>query len=158
MCTVRGYSSSADTVTVELQGLGIIDSWIDGVKVAQTVNRGLLFYGAPGVLSMPDLHRICEASLIQVLPPSAGTGSVVQQNANPVKTQTGYSLITTGAGGSGSTTVTFSPAFATTPTVSALADLLYTVTVSGVSTTGATLAVSGGPINGYVFVAWSATG
>lgn len=158
MCTVRGYSSAADTVTVELQGLGIIDSWIDGVKVAQTVNRGLLFYGAPGVLSMPDLHRICEASLIQVLPPTAGTGSPVQQNSNPVKTQTGYSLVSTNGAGTGTTTLAFAPAFATTPTVSALADNLYTVAISGVSTTAATLTVTGGPVNGYVFVAWSATG
>jgi hypothetical protein len=158
MCTVRSYSSAADTVSVELQGLGIIDTWIDGVKVAQTVNRGLLFYGAAGVLAMPDLHRICEASLVQVLPPSAGTGNLVQQAATAIKTETGYQLIQTNGSGNGSAAITFSPAFATTPTVSAIADLLYPVSISGVSTGGCTLSISGAPANAYVFVAWSATG
>ena len=151
MCTVRSYDPNTDTASVEIQGLGIIDTWIDGVKVAQQINRGLLIYGGAGVLSMPDLHRICEASLIQVVPP----GSLV---VSATKTYTGHDHLQTNGSGAGSVTVTFPVAFTGQPTVYALADALLTMTITGVSTTQFTANVTGAPANSFTFVSWSATG
>lgn len=156
-CTIRDYSPSADTCSVEIQGIGIVEAWLDGVAIAPTVSRGYLVYGAQGVLSLPDAHRLCEASLIQVIPPSAlktvqGTGAVQ-------KTLSGRDQITTNSSGNGSVTITFSSPFSAAPTIAVLGDNLAAINVSAITTNGftATLASPGTP-NSYVLVSWSAGG
>ncbi|HZU11413.1 MAG TPA: hypothetical protein VFB58_01120 [Chloroflexota bacterium] len=156
VCTIRDYNAADDTCTVEIQGVGIIDLWVDGVAVAPTVSRGYLVYGASGVLSLPDQHRLCEASLIQVVPP---TNLQTLQGGSVQRTLTGRTLITTDGTGNGSATVTFSSAFTTAPTVSLLGDNLAGLTVSTVSTTGFTAALTKpGLVHAYVWFSWSATG
>lgn len=155
-CVVRDFNPAGDTCTVEVQGVGIIDLWLDGVAVAPTVSRGYLVDGASGVLAMPDAHRLCEASLIQVIPP---TNLQTLESGSVQRTLTGRTLIATDASGNGSAPVTFSSSFTAVPTVSLLGDNLAGLSVSSVSTTGFTAALSRpGQAHAYLWFSWSAAG
>jgi len=130
---IRNYDPPSDTVTVELAGLGIIDTWLDGIKIDVGVNRAACVNGAIAILALPDPHRICEATVSAVpfnpaslaavvaggtVPPGGtGSGSTTTQTY-----QSGRNLITSASDGTGSVTTTFAKPFPATPTLSVLFD------------------------------------
>lgn len=157
LATVRDYNAAADTCSVELYDLGVIDVWLDGVKVNQTVPRSLLAYGSQVTVAMPDAHRICEAVVI-------GPGSVANQaqaaGAVVQKTQTGRVGIALDGTGHGSITVTYPSAFSGIPgDLRVLADKQVVLTLSNIGTSSFTVALgSPGVPNSTVYVSWTATG
>ena len=70
----------------------------------------------------------------------------------------GIGFIATGAGGAGSASVTFSPAFTAVPTFSTSVDNQYPVTIGGLTTTGCTVSITGAPANSYVYFSYQAQG
>lgn len=149
--TIRDYDPNTDTVSVEMTGAGILDSWITGVAIDLTVNRAYLAAGAPATLELPDAHRLCEARVVAITPPTVFKATT--------KTETGRASFQTDGSGNGSATVTFPSAFASSVAVSAALDNLAPCTISAVSLTQFTLAnASPLPINTLVYFTWSATG
>jgi hypothetical protein len=157
ICTVRAYDKTADTASVELAGLGVVDTWVDGIKVGPGLARAGLVYGAQGVLAMPDAHRICDATLISLVPPQPI--KTVQSSGKTQTTLTGRDTIQTDGSGNGSVSVTFSTPFTAAPSISVLADNMAPMNVSAITTTGFTATLAGpGSANSYVQFSWSATG
>ena len=155
---VRDYSAAGDTCTVELIGIGIIDTWLDGVKVNAGVNRGYLVHGAEVTLSIPDAHRLCEASIISIA--GSTSSAAAAAGGGPQATQTGRVKIPTDSTGAGSVTVVFSPAYSAVPQVYAGADELLPLHVGTPTTTQFILSFSAGtaPVNSNVYCTWFAFG
>lgn len=162
LATVRDYNASADTCSVELTAIGSIDVWLDGVKINPTVPRSLIVFGAQVTVAMPDAHRICEAVVIGPGALSGEAQSAPAAGVTPTsnqKTEFGRGSITLDGTGAGSQNVVFPTPFSAAPIVRAFADTLMTPTLSAISTTGFTIAVSGSPfINGTQHFSWQATG
>lgn len=153
---IRDYSSSSDTASVEFDGLGTIDAWANNLKIDPSVNRAYLVHGNPVTLAAPDEHKIGDAIVVgfsDVVTLPVQTGS-----AGAITTQTGHGLIGTNASGAGSAAITFSPAYVTTPTISAAVDDHPTTTLTGVSAAGFTINVTGAPDNAVISFSWHATG
>lgn len=149
--TIRDYDSSTDSASVELTGAGVLDTWLDGVSIAPTINRAFIAAGAPLSLALPDAHRLCEARIISVTPPT-----VLNANA---RTQQGRGTFSTNNLGYESTTVTFATPYTSAPSVSAALDNLQPCTISAVSTTGFTIS-NPNPlsVNALIYFSWSAVG
>ena len=65
-CVVRDYNASNDTCSVELQGVGVIETWIDGMAIDPSISRAKLASGVAGVVTMSDVHRLCGAVLTSI--------------------------------------------------------------------------------------------
>lgn len=162
-CVIRNYDQSSDTVSVELTGLGNIGEWMDGIKILNPINRGALASGVGGVLSAPDLARLCEAVLISITPAS---GAVVQGSGSGTpKNQSGMVQVqTNGSGSGGPVTITFPVAYTTAPTLTCTAQSPAmgspaTVQINSVGTGSASVSVTaGGMPYGITNVAWNAQG
>jgi len=153
---VRDYTPATDTASVELVHHGIIESWLDGIPIHPAVDRSFLVHGADINLQVPDPNRLTEAIIVGS---GAGVTAVSRSSsAGVVTTQTGRTVIATGAGGAGSASITFSPAFVAVPTLTASADNQLPVTIGGLTVSGATISITGGPANGNVYVSWQAQG
>lgn len=159
--TIRDYNTAADTCTVELNGGGAIDTWMDGVKIASAIDRHWVAPGALCTLSMPDLHRICEAQVIQVNPPTnTGTYVPVQNPQSGVqRIQQGIVHQQCDATGHVTITVTFPIAFAAAPSVRWIGPAGSSWTISAITTTGFTATLAA-PLTAYywVFAMWYAVG
>ncbi len=126
---IRNYDPPSDTVTVELAGLGIIDTWLDGIKIDVGVNRAACVNGAIAILSLPDPHRICEATVSAVPFNPASLAAVVSGGSVPpggsattTTYDSGRNLITSAADGTGTVTTNFTKPFPTIPVLSVLFD------------------------------------
>jgi hypothetical protein len=107
-------------------------------------------------VQVPDPHRLCEAIIT-----SSGSGvNAVSRSgsAGAITTQTGRAIISIGAGGSGSVNITFSPAFAAAPTLTVSSDNQYGIVIGGLTTTGATITVTGATPNTFVWISYQAQG
>lgn len=157
ICTIRAYDKTADTASIELAGLGVIETWVDGVKLSPALARAGLVYGAQGVVAMPDAHRVCDATIISLIPPQPV--KTVQSSGKTQTTLTGRDTLQTDGAGNGSVAITFSTPFTAAPAISVLADNMAPMNVSGITLSGftATLAQPG-TANSYVQFSWSATG
>lgn len=155
---VRDYNSTADTCTVELIGLGIIDTWLDGCRINAGVNRGYLVHGAEVLLSIPDAHRLCEASIVSIN--GSTSGAAAAAGGGPQKTQTGRTKITTDSTGAGSVTVIFPSAYTSLPQLYAGSDELYRLQIGTPTLTQFTLSFAAGvaPANTTVYCTWFAFG
>lgn len=151
---VRDYSAATDTATVELNTLGIVDTWLDGVKIDAPVSRAYMTNGQLVTVALPDAHRLCEAHIVAV--PGAPLGAVTGSGSSQ-KTETGCIQSFTNNSGAATLSITFPVAFTAAPTVQAGADA-GTVAVSAITTTGFSAGVSGAPANAYVWTTWTATG
>ncbi len=130
---IRNYDPPSDTVTVELAGLGIIDTWLDGIKIDVGVNRAACVNGAIAILALPDPHRICEATVSAVPFNPASLAAVVSGGSVPpggtgsgssttTTYDSGRNVITSTSNGGGSVTSNFTKPFPTTPVLSVLFD------------------------------------
>jgi hypothetical protein len=149
-CIIRDYNSATDTCTVEVQGAGIVDLWLDGVKIDGAVSRGQLAGGTPAVLSTADPSRLCDAIITAINTPTS-VGVAIQ------KTQSGRTLVQLGGAGTGSASVSFPAAFSTVPSVYATADNGAAVSISAVGFGSMTVSTTG-TSNGFTYVSWTATG
>ncbi|GAC1637565.1 MAG: hypothetical protein NVS4B2_26420 [Chloroflexota bacterium] len=154
--TIMGYDPASDSCVVELTGLGMLDTWLTGLKPEAQVNRAFLKTGVPCTISMPDAHRLCEARVIAVTDTPAVL-TIVTPTASQ-STQTGVVRIACSLTGSGSTTVTFSPAFSAPPTVTVNRPQTGVAAVSSLTATGFTVTVSGGSPFEFVQIPWHAVG
>lgn len=150
-CSIRDFNAAADTCTVEVQGIGIVDAWIDGVAIAPTVDRSFIVAGAPGVITVPDINRPCDATLIQVTPP----GDPVSYDPDQIVTYTGSLLVDTDITGAGCQDVTFPTPYSSVPVVNASAAHPAAVTISNVTETGFTACVTGGRVSSKHAVSYS---
>jgi len=162
---IRSYDPPSDTATVELAGLGIIDTWIAGIKIDVGINRAACVNGAIAILSLPDPHRICEATISAVpfnpasiapTPPPADTGGT-GSGAGPYQTyQNGRESIRADVNGAGSLSRSYTLAFASQPHLSIAFDApapFYSVTSN--TPTGFALSISAG--NAYITYAFNWT-
>jgi hypothetical protein len=147
---------------VELTGVGVIDTWIDGIKINQNMPRSQLVFGTVVTVSMPDAHRICEAI---VDGPASVPGEAIQappgglSTSNAQKVEVGRGSMTIDGSGNGSANVVFPAPYSSAPTVRAFADTLVTPSISNVSTTGFTVSIAGSPwLNGTHYFSWQAQG
>jgi len=145
---IRDYNPSNDTATVELAGLGIIDAWLDGLKIDIGVNRAALVNGAVAILSLPDPHRICEAT-VSAVPMSVG--AIAQAY------KAGRAYVSTNASGAGSLPVTFGITFPNVPILWIQFDRPANFATSAFTATGFTVSISGALPNSVYFFTWSAT-
>jgi len=145
---IRDYNPSNDTATVELAGLGIIDAWLDGLKIDIGVNRAALVNGAVAILSLPDPHRICEAT-VSAVPMSVG--AIAQAY------KAGRAYVSTNAQGSGSLAVAFGITFPNVPILWAQFDKPAAYSVTAFTATGFTMNLAGALANTVYFFTWSAT-
>jgi hypothetical protein len=153
---IRDYNATTDTASVELVHHGDIESWLDGLHIHPGVNRAFVVHSADIDLAAPDPFRLAEAVI-------TASGSAVNAagsagSSGQITTQTGRGFIATGNTGTGSANVSFSPAFVAVPTLTVALDNLYTLTIGGLTTSGATITASGGPPNSYVYFSWEAQG
>jgi hypothetical protein len=153
---VRDYDAPSDTCTVELIGIGIIDTWLDGCRINAGVNRGYLTHGAEVLLAIPDAHRLCEASIVSI----NGSGAVLANSGGAQKFQTGRVRIPTDGTGAGTITVIFPSAFTVIPQLYAGADELLPLHVGTPTLTQFTLSFSAGtaPANSNIYCTWFALG
>jgi len=135
---IRDYNPTSDTATVELAGLGIIDAWLDGLKIDIGVNRAALVNGAVAILSLPDPHRICEATVSQAY-------------------KAGRAYVSTNASGAGSLAVSFGLTFPNVPILWAQFDRPAAYSVTAFTATGFTMNLAGALANTVYFFTWSAT-
>jgi len=136
-CIIRDYAQGTDTCSVELTGLGVVEAWMDGVALASSVDRSLVVFGAQAIVNLPDLHRLCNATVIEVYGQAAqAVVGVPAATTGAVTTQTGRQYIFTDASGNASGTVTFPVAFVSAPQVSITGDSVVGYTVSSVTNTG----------------------
>lgn len=159
-CFIRDYNASADTCSIEVAGLGTIEAWVDGVAIAANVDRSLLVFGAQALVNLPDLHRLCGATVVQVYGATAQSiAGIPPSSTAAVKKQTGRAQVFTDGAGNATGTITFPQAFTNTPQVSLAGDSAISWTISGLLNTQFTftLAAARSP-NSYVFFTWSATG
>ena len=152
---IRDYDPASNTATVELVGVGIIDTWITGMQIHAALSPGQLAGGVPVVVEMPDPHRICEATITSIWQPvaaSTGAGGAAVFNT------TGRAVIATDGTGAGSVTVSFGHTYTSDPTVTASVDGRITPTITGVTTTGATIKITGALANASYKCTWTASG
>lgn len=153
---IRDYDYTADTASVEMEGLGGIDFWLDNVKIDASLNRALLTHNFPVILGVPDEWRLPEAMIMSY---GAAASAAYAINANGVYTTTyGRGLISTNGSGIGTVNVGYGHTYSLTPKVSIAGDNGITVLANTVTTTGFTATVSGGPINGFQGFSWEAEG
>lgn len=155
---VRQYDPATDTCSVEFEHLGDIEGWMDNIAIDAAISRGFLAHHAQVTLQVADFWRLAEAILIGV-----GDQPTIPSQLNSaggaVTVQTGRTVISTNGVGSGSTSVTFSPAFTNPPTsLGATADDHRSLALSALTASGFTATISGGPINSYVYFTWQASG
>jgi hypothetical protein len=153
---IRDYNASTDTASVELVHHGDIESWLDGLHIHPGVNRAFVVHGSDIDLAAPDLFRLAEAVI-------TASGSQINSvaaagSSGAISTKSGRGFIATGNTGAGSANISFSPAFVTAPNLTVAFDNIYTATIGGLTASGATISVSGGPANAYVYFSWEATG
>jgi hypothetical protein len=152
---IRDYDPVADTATVELVGIGIIDTWIKGMRVHLSVTRGALAAGIPCTVEMPDPHRICEATIVNVYDQitAYAQGTAAQKLANA------RFQIALDASGNGSLAVTYSSAFTTAPNLAVSCDGRITPGIITPTATGftASVAVPSNP-HGSVVCTYQAVG
>lgn len=153
---VRDYDAPSDTATVELIGIGIIDTWLDGCRINAGVNRGYLTHGSEVLLSIPDAHRLCEATIVSI----NGSSATLANSAGTQRTQTGRARITTDVAGAGTVTVVFPVAYTIAPQLYAGADELLPLHVGIPSLTQFTLSLSAGtaPALTTIYCTWYALG
>jgi hypothetical protein len=156
---IRDYNASLDTCSVELTGVGVIDTWLDGIGLDVGIDRHFVAAGVRCTILVPDPNRLCEAIVSTLaLAPSAGTTQYSPPPTGPLALQSVRLPIATGGTGAGSTAVTWPVAFSATPSVSASADGGATVAISAITATGCTLSISSGAANSTVYVSAVATG
>jgi hypothetical protein len=160
---VRDYNATSDTATVELIGIGIIDTWLDGCAINAGVNRGYLTHGAQVLISIPDAHRLCEATIISINGAGgagAGTGTTIPSSGGTQRIQTGRARIATNGAGGGFITVVFPIAYTVAPQLSAGADEFLPLQIGIPTTTQFTLTLAAGtaPANSNIYCTWYALG
>lgn len=158
---IRDYDAVHDTATVELIGIGIIDTWLDGCTINATVNRAYLTHGAEVLLAIPDAHRLCEATIVSIngaAGTAAGAGSATSSGTQRV--QTGRVKIPTNGAGGGFVTVTFPIAYTVAPQLSAGSDEFYPLQIGIPTLTNFTLTFAAGtvPPNSNIYCTWFAIG
>jgi hypothetical protein len=156
---VRDYDPATDSCSVELQGMGIIEVWMDGIKAHAGVDRSQLVGGTQVTIDVPDPNRLCEAQIVGVVP--QGIPHTVDPVVGLLKRLSGRSFVSTDGAGNGSTVVTFPSAFTSTPTISAQGDFFTGVSVPPglVLTTQFEIDVAAPALaNSVLSVSWSAVG
>lgn len=153
---IRDYKPLTDTATVEFEGIGVIDTWMDGLVVDPSLNRAFLVHGAPVTLQAPDANRLCEAIIVgsgaPVTQPVINTGAAAQN------VQTGRVIVPTDGTGHGSAAVSFSPGYLSAPSIYIGGDDAAHPTLSAVTGAGFTVTVSGFLLNSYAQFSWQAVG
>jgi hypothetical protein len=148
--TLQVYDPAHDLASLDLAGDGSIDAWLDGVHIDPTIARAYMAGQIPGFVHFPDEYRFDNAVVLGIIPPTTVTSTTA--------TEQGRSLITTGALGGGSASVSFSPTFSASPQVAVTMDNGQGCTLSATSSTGFTVTITGAAHNAQIGFSWSATG
>jgi hypothetical protein len=157
--TIRDYDPTTDTCSVELIGIGVIDTWLEGVAIAVGINRHFIAAGVVCTVMMPDAHRLCETTVTALaLDPSLATTQYNPAPAGSLQLQSVRVPVPTDGTGHGVASITWPIPFTAAPTVSAYADTGAAVAISAVTTTGCTITISSGPLNSTLYVSATASG
>lgn len=154
--TIEVYDPATDSCVCEMTGLGMLETWLTGLKPEAQVNRAFLRPGATCTLSFPDANRLCEGKIVAVTDASTGLVSTTVSAAQI--TQVGLIKVVADISGNGSTAVTFSPAFSSAPTVTTRTPTRGAATISAITTSGFTVTITGAGPLGLVLIPWSAVG
>jgi hypothetical protein len=146
---VQDYDPASDTASVICTGIGIIDTWITGVKIDVPINRALMALGVQVTMFVPDPNKLCEAHIVAL--PNQPVPATTAAGARTV-TETGRLSVFN----SSTANVTFATPFTSPPQVSIQGDAHTAVTISSVTTTGFTATFAGGPF--FQWITWQATG
>lgn len=156
---IRDFNPTSDTCSVELVGIGVIDTWLDGISIEVGINRHFLAAGVSCTVIMPDPNRLCEATITALdLSPAVATTQYNPPPAGSLRIQSIRVPVTTNGAGAGSVAVTWPTPFSVSPTVSAYADSGSPLSISAVTATGCTISVSGAGANTTVYISATATG
>jgi hypothetical protein len=147
------------TATVQVLGIGNLDTFHDGYSVSHAIARYLLTPGADVVVDIPDPHHPGDGQVVSV------TAVTTTADHGAAKEQFGSVSVSTDGSGNGTAVVTFPnvfSSFSSTPSVtaSALASSPAggTVAATPISSIQFTAQVSRATPNTTVSVAWDATG
>jgi hypothetical protein len=146
---LQDYDPVSDTASVICTGIGIIDTWLTGVKIDVPINRALMALGTQVTMFVPDPNKLCEAHIVAL--PNQPVPATTAAGAKQV-TQTGRLSVFN----SSTASVTFITPFSAAPQVSIQGDAFTSVTITSVSPTGFTASFSGGPF--FQWITWQATG
>jgi len=157
---LRAVSQPADgeaSATVQLVGVGSLDTFVDGVGVSHALPAGQLAPGADVVVHLADRHHPGDAQIVAILgvASSGGSGtSLARCGTVPVGTD---------QNGTGAVGVTFDAPFSAAPNVSvgAVRSVLQpgSIQATAVTCDGFTITISNaGMRNGTVMASWSAEG
>ena len=157
---LRAVSQPADgeaSATVQLVGVGSLDTFVDGVGVSHGLPAGQLVPGADVVVHLADRHHPGDAQIVAIV----GVTSSGSGGANA--TQSGTVPVMTDQNGTGAVGVVFGTGFSDAPSVSvaAVRSVLRpgTIQATAITRVGFTIAVSNAGLrNGTVMVSWSAEG
>jgi hypothetical protein len=126
------------------------------MRVHLSVTRGALAAGIPCTVEMPDPHRICEATIVNVY----DQVTAYAQGASVQKVKTARVTIPLDASGNGTISVTYpAPAFAAAPNLAVTCDGRVTpgIIANGSASFSASVAVPSNP-NGSVVCTYQAVG
>jgi hypothetical protein len=145
--TIRDYNHTTDTCSIELTGIGVIDTWLDGVHIATPLDRSLVVSGALATITFPDASRLCEGVVTSIAgaiqPATTTSGGTI------TRTQSVRAAIATDGVGHGSVAVLWPAPFSVSPT-SINASLDYnigSIAISAITPAGFTATLTGGPIS-----------
>ena len=145
------------TATVQLVGVGSLDTFVDGIGISHALPAGQLVPGADVVVHLSDRHHPGDAQVVAIagVATSGGSGDVSVQSGNvPVGTD---------QNGNGAVGVMFAVPFRAAPsvTVGAVRSVLGpgSIQATAVTDAGFTIAITGAAMrSGTVMASWSAEG
>ncbi|HZT96998.1 MAG TPA: H-type lectin domain-containing protein [Chloroflexota bacterium] len=144
------------TATVALTGSGQTETFVDGLTISHAIPQAQLAPGADVTVELADRHHPGDGQV------TALAGVSASGSSGPIE-YSGTILVSTDGSGNGTASISFSPAFASIPSVTCSAnrgDLgSGTVKATAVTVAGCTMQISGASTtSGSIACAWDAQG
>lgn len=146
--------------TIQLTGLGNLDTFYDGFPVSHGVPTGLLAPGTDVIVEISDRHRPGDGQIVAI---ASVTGQSHDSSGGVLVEQSGTVAVPTDGAGSGAQPVSFPSAYSTIPnvTVGASSDDLGagTIKATAITTAGFTIQIhAAGTVSSAIAASWSSSG